>query len=466
MPLGPSGNIPIKEFQTVLSKLGIFLHNYETGESFADEFWKECGYTEEDMDALKWLDLVHPEDIQKAVDAMESIQANKTDKFDVLYRVKTKKGDYRWVYNSGMFLTRNEKGAPALFLGTDRDVTDLKQSEFRLAEALSIVEKRAVELETLQAVGKSVTSVLNLQQAVGIILDQAWKVIPYKTASVQLLNDEELHIAGTKGWKSLARPWQVIPIPSDSPHSRVVKMKHPLLVDDLSLQEHPEPLDETCRSWIGVPLLINEMVLGILSFNSSPVEKFTRDHLRLAAGFGDYMAIAVNNSRNHEKMVEMATTDPLTGIHNRRWFFEAGEQIFQRARRHNRPISILMLDLDDFKKVNDSYGHAAGDEVLKAAADVFQSQIRRSDLLCRYGGEEFCVLLPETAMPTAVKIAERIVETVRTLQVSDVGRRITTSIGIACRVPDESLSFDHLVSQADFALYHAKGKGKNCASCI
>ena len=462
MPLGPSGDFPIKKFQKVLAKLGIFLHNYETGESFANDIWKECGYTEKDMESINWLNLIHPEDREKAEKAMNSAIDNKTDKFDVTYRVRTVMGDYKWIYNSGMFLSRDDNGNPALFLGADWDITALKESEQKLSEALITAKKKTFELETLQAAGKAVTSLLKLEEAVEMILNQIKKVIPYSTASVQLLEDGELKVAGTKGWDlNELKLQEKIPVPSKTANSLVILQKQPLLLHDLKEYDQMECVHHEISSWIGIPLIIEDHVIGLLSCNSYAVNRFDDDHLRLAAGFGDYMAIAVNNAKNHEKFVQMAITDPLTGISNRRSFFDNGERLFCQAVRYNWPLSVLMLDLDDFKKVNDQYGHSVGDEILIAAAAVFKETIRKTDLLGRYGGEEFCIILPETDPEGTKLIAERILKSIRKIELPGGKQTITVSIGISFKKEDQDDTFEKAIARADEALYSAKDQNKD-----
>ncbi len=462
MPLEASGDIPIREFQTVLAKLGIFLHNYETGESFANELWKNFGYTEEDMADRNWLNLLHPDDREKAEDAMSSIIANETDKFDVIYRVRTVKGEYRWIYNSGIFLSRGKFGNPALFLGSDRDITALKESEQKLSEALRESRKKTLELETLQAAGKAVTSVLDLKQSVEIILEQVGKVVPYTLASVQLLKGNDLHCIGTRGWGDIAPP--VISADSETPNGRVITEGKAQLVHDLTVRSHMEAacLHQEISSWIGVPLILKEKTLGLISCNLAGPGRFEEDHLRQAAGFADFIAIAINNARQHEQIYKMATIDPLTGVHNRRWFYENGIHLVHQAGRYDWPLTVMMLDLDDFKQVNDQYGHETGDAVLKESARIFQEGIRKSDMLCRYGGEEFCILLPQTDLQTARSIADRILIQIREMKIPELKMQQTVSIGMATRVPRGNLNLEKVIALADEALYRAKDRGKNC----
>jgi diguanylate cyclase (GGDEF)-like protein len=165
-----------------------------------------------------------------------------------------------------------------------------------------------------------------------------------------------------------------------------------------------------------------------------------------------------------EKLRQMATIDPLTGAHNRRYFFEEGEKVHQSSLCYQHPYSVLMLDLDNFKRVNDTYGHAAGDEVLRETVRRMQSCIRNVDILGRYGGEEFTVLFPETDLVKAEQAAERLLDTLRStpINVGPAELTFTASIGVAQSDPASAETFMQLVERADRASYHAKELGKNC----
>jgi diguanylate cyclase (GGDEF)-like protein len=158
----------------------------------------------------------------------------------------------------------------------------------------------------------------------------------------------------------------------------------------------------------------------------------------------------------------MAKTDPLTGLLNRREFENQGSSEMQRCKRYNRGVAILMLDLDFFKSVNDSYGHAAGDSVLKALSANLKASLRMADIACRYGGEEFVVLAPETTLKGAAELAERIRSRMETtfVSVGDDMITITVSIGIA-ETAGRTVALETLTDEADKALYAAKSGGRN-----
>jgi len=176
------------------------------------------------------------------------------------------------------------------------------------------------------------------------------------------------------------------------------------------------------------------------------------------------MALLSRNIDTYEKELKaMASTDVLTGINNRRMFMVIGEELFENAKRYHHPLSLLILDIDFFKKINDVFGHLAGDQALKQLAQTLKSNIRSSDLLARYGGEEFVIILPETNLEGATAIAENLRKIVNEMQI-DIDQNkplnITTSIGVAERTANVACIMQ-LLNNADTALYQAKETGRN-----
>lgn len=174
----------------------------------------------------------------------------------------------------------------------------------------------------------------------------------------------------------------------------------------------------------------------------------------------------VANRAKNELLIQMETlanTDPLTGLFNRRYTWELGQKEFLRSRRYLRPFSVLMLDIDHFKKLNDTYGHDSGDAALKALVDVCIDNLRSEDVCGRWGGEEFLVILPETNKEGALQVAERLREKISEKKVSVKKEEIsfTVSIGVA-QVTDDDLNIRSVINLADKALYEAKNKGRNC----
>jgi diguanylate cyclase (GGDEF)-like protein len=166
--------------------------------------------------------------------------------------------------------------------------------------------------------------------------------------------------------------------------------------------------------------------------------------------------------RDFEKLKELSITDPLTGIKNRRSFFEISEKFFKLAKRKELALSIIMLDIDFFKKVNDTYGHIIGDEILKFLVQIVDKELRDSDIFARYGGEEFIIMLPDTTLDGAFKTANKLRKIIEdTPYEGDVEVPITISLGVA-QLKNEKI-FNDLIIRADDALYKAKDSGRNIA---
>jgi diguanylate cyclase (GGDEF)-like protein len=175
-------------------------------------------------------------------------------------------------------------------------------------------------------------------------------------------------------------------------------------------------------------------------------------------------ASAIENARLFSHVQHLAATDAVTRLFNRHHFFELAEREFRRARRYTRPLTLMMIDLDHFKVINDTYGHAAGDETLFSIARCIHQELRETDILGRYGGDEFTAILPETEIEQAQSIARRLCGQLERLKVKASPKssgEITASIGIAgLHAEDERLS--NLLEHADRALYAAKQAGRNC----
>jgi len=219
-----------------------------------------------------------------------------------------------------------------------------------------------------------------------------------------------------------------------------------------------------------IPLLHRQQLLGSINLGSKDKARFTRAHAAdFLAHLGVIASFSIENLVNRARLLRSGFTDVLTGWHNRRYLQVRLIEELARARRDKTHVVCLMLDVDYFKRVNDTWGHAAGDVVLKELANRIDAQVRASDVAARYGGEEFIVLLPDTDKASGVRLAERIRQAVAE-QPFDLPcgetASITASIGIAGVTPDPDLDDfktlgDSLIARADVALYRAKSAGRD-----
>jgi diguanylate cyclase (GGDEF)-like protein len=204
-------------------------------------------------------------------------------------------------------------------------------------------------------------------------------------------------------------------------------------------------------------------VLGVISVARGDGD-FEDGERELVAYLARQAGVSVENVGLHELVQRQAVTDELTGLFNHRRFVEALESEAERARRFNQPVGLVMVDLDDFKAVNDSYGHQQGDEVLRQVAGLMRSYSREIDAPARYGGEELAIVLPQTDLSGAGRLAERLREGIEQLEIPRVSgggsMRVTASLGVAA-LPESAGDVERLIAAADAALYEAKRGGKN-----
>lgn len=214
------------------------------------------------------------------------------------------------------------------------------------------------------------------------------------------------------------------------------------------------------RSGLVVPIIMREKVLGVL-FLQDCVEAraWSIDDISLIGSLADHLSVAIENAELHQERERQAVIDGLTGVANRRSFNEMLAREYERARRYDHPLSLVMIDLDHLKKINDTYGHQAGDEAIRAIGTVLRQSSRSVDLPARYGGEEFCVLLPNTEIDMAEQLAERLRRLINEVEIPQVGL-ISASIGVAT-FPQHADDPDILLKRADEALYVAKQAGRN-----
>src|SRR5437879_13526337 len=211
---------------------------------------------------------------------------------------------------------------------------------------------------------------------------------------------------------------------------------------------------------MSIPLISFGQTLGVLTLHSSQVNAFRELELQSLESVADICANSIQNAHYVERVKQLAYLDGLTGIFNRRFFELRILEEIARARRFNGGMAVVMVDIDQFKRLNDEFGHLLGDEVLRQVSSMFHQQLRKIDVVCRYGGEEFAILLSQTSAQHAVAVAEKLRKIVETWQFPGVPRRVTISAGIAA-FPDHGTTRDELVRAADTGLYAAKQAGRN-----
>jgi len=220
--------------------------------------------------------------------------------------------------------------------------------------------------------------------------------------------------------------------------------------------------DGISQSVLVVPLKIGSRLVGVISAQSYKPYAYTDTDVELLELLGANAAIAIENARLFREVQELAVTDPLTGLYNRRKLIELGESEFASSLRYERELAAIMLDCDGFKRLNDTFGHTVGDQVLIRLSEISLASIRKADILARYGGDEFMILLPETGIEAALVVAERLrQDVIRAPFATNAGNLpFSVSVGVAS-LDKEVHSLGHLLDRADFASYVSKDSGGN-----
>lgn len=326
--------------------------------------------------------------------------------------------------------------------------------------------------ETLYQVAQSVIAGSTLTETLQNVVDGVGVAIPADRVSLITMNprlERVVHfVRGGPGRDRVvaadfAELW-------DGLVGHVMRERQPVISSSDRDDEREGPLARARReatedgAVMVAPLGYRGKIFGVITaVNRRDEPEFTNNDLTLLEAMANQAAMAIENARLFEEVERLAVTDELTGLNNRRGFFDLGRREMERAQRTNRPVTALMLDLDGFKRINDTFGHAVGDEVLRHLGDRCRRAVRDIDLVGRYGGEEFCVLLPETDLKTALEVAERIRSSIadQPFDTAAGPLAIRISIGLALAGEDGGETVETLLDRADTAMYYVKQEGGN-----
>lgn len=241
----------------------------------------------------------------------------------------------------------------------------------------------------------------------------------------------------------------------------IVRQKIPLIVYDYSQDSRfAHPFYPRRGSLIACPIERDNHVVGVLRLESPVAKAWNDDDLRFLSDIANISSISVTNAIYFEKVESLAVRDSLTGLNVRYRFDERVEEDFSRSKMRGSPLSLLLFDIDHFKKVNDTWGHLVGDKVLRTIAQIILSQTRETDFCARYGGEEIAVIMPLTPVKNSLQIAERVRQKVADTVIGEEKIRVTVSCGLSCVLPDIK-NVEELIAATDRALYRAKEAGRN-----
>jgi diguanylate cyclase (GGDEF)-like protein len=329
------------------------------------------------------------------------------------------------------------------------------------------LDKTLQNLSLLYSIGKAINFISDLKKLLQYIMSQAIEITAAEKGSIMLydMESDRLNIRVLAGLEDDAFQEKVNNSeircrsfrPGEGIAGRVFLTAKPIVVnnireDDLFVGSETSFV----RSIACIPMVVYNEPIGVINVtNSRRGEGFTAEDLDMLKAVADQAAVAVNKAQ----LWHMAVTDSLTGLYVRRYFMMKLQDEIHRAERYNKRLSVIMADLDHFKTVNDTYGHAAGDRVLQAIGQHLRRNIRDIDVLARYGGEEFVFLLPDTDRNAAFSLSERLRKGLEQLRVDDLPTP-TLSLGIA-GYPEDAARPDELILRADTALYAAKQAGRN-----
>jgi diguanylate cyclase (GGDEF)-like protein/PAS domain S-box-containing protein len=440
-----------------LSQSGFFLADYVTGESTVSRFMSSLGFQPPDFIETKFTELIHPADRATYHSLWGRVSSGQEDDFYAEYRIRTRRGGYRWVQTIGLVLQRQPDGSIALFFGLDRDIGLKKQSETLLHNRFIDLERRYLMSESLRVAGSMVTASLDLESTIPVILEQAGTLFPFTEARVWAYREETLELLGREeenGSMGLFSP------STGNLVLRVAREKTPLIIDNLASRLGSQE-DAHQASWLGIPLLYQGETRGVMEFWHDQSGFFRSDYVWPAMAFADNVAIGLFNAHQYRATQEASETDPLTGLATRRRLERLGPKLFQEALNSGEDLTVFMVDLDFFKIINDNFGHAQGDAVLRHFARTCQSVLRKGDLICRYGGDEFVAILPRIDQENALLVAERLRELFKNQEFPFSNHQVSLSLGISSLKKGHHSDVKDLLEAADTALYRVKARGRD-----
>ena len=342
------------------------------------------------------------------------------------------------------------------------------------ARLLAESQRKLEQLSVLHEVSRIVSSMIEIGQLTELIYVQVQRILPADSYYLALLDEKKqvlkIEVLVDEGERF---PPAEIPL-GDNLASMVYRQRSPLLLNNIP--EQAVTLGIKCNtlgkpkisaSWLGVPMMVSRDFIGVLAVSSYNLSAFDESDQEILQSVATQAAIAIDNAQHHAEVEQQAQHDSLTGALNHGYFLVRLREEVERARAYSAQLSLIMLDLDHFKEYNDSFGHTVGDAVLRRVVQVIRVNLKRGDLVGRWGGEEFVVALPRCSRRDARQVAERIRKSMEGIKIDGQGDRPfpvpTASQGIAA-FPEDAKEPIALVDAADVALYQAKGRGRDQVS--
>ena len=312
---------------------------------------------------------------------------------------------------------------------------------------------------------------LDIERIANVCINNIPNLIGVRFASLYIL-DETNNILHLQKYNHPFLINKIVSINQSPPSPMVVAVRSKMLIQVRDIDTHKRPIirksqrafaeNYETNNCIIAPLICQDRVVGVLNLaDKMEGDSFSCDDIALVELFSQLVGASIGNIKLFEKIQRQATTDGLTGLANHKTFYETLEKELWRTRRYGGQISLIMIDIDGLKRINDAYGHHAGDKVIREISKKIRSCIRQIDTAARYGGDEFAVILPNTSLADAVVAAERMVGSVSDSPLTWKKEQITLSISVGVGEYDAESSPEDITSRSDQALYMAKQAGKN-----
>jgi len=328
------------------------------------------------------------------------------------------------------------------------------------ARLYSLERQRARQLEAINTIAQQSTAVMELEELLTRVCSIIQRAFQVPHVSLFLREEGDLVLRAHEGSLTPCLPLGGRFSVSQRPWSEVIATSGTVVEKDVTGTPEPFRLFRESKSRLSIPLISFGQTLGVLTLHSSERNAFRENELQSLESVADICANSIQNAHYVERVKQLAYLDGLTGIFNRRFFELRIMEEIERARRYGTGMAVIMADIDQFKRLNDEFGHLLGDEVLRQVSSLFHQQLRKIDVVCRYGGEEFAILLTQTTAQQALAIADKLRKLVEGWQFPGVPRPITISAGVAA-FPTDGRTRDEIIRAADNGLYAAKQGGRN-----
>ncbi|MDO8644083.1 MAG: diguanylate cyclase, partial [bacterium] len=357
----------------------------------------------------------------------------------------------------------------AVKLETERKLIQI-QEELKYQEAL---EERNRRLTLLYEIARTIGATIEFDDLVNVLTDVIARRLGFKEFAILLWDKEKeaLVVKTTIGFSSDVKVQDITFKLGEGASGTAASTREIIYIRDTrndSRYLHYKGQRKGDGSFVSVPLLLKDQLVGVMNFSRPGIDQFSDEERELLQAMASQIAVAFTNAQLYAETRKMSVRDELTELYNRRYLQQILPMEIKRARRFSRPLALLMIDIDYFKKYNDAFGHIQGDKVLKEFSKLLSDNLREVDSIVRFGGEEFLILLPSTTRTQAFQVAQKLAELVRQHPFQNRENQpkghFTASFGLSC-YPDDSRSEDELVDHADIALYGAKGQGRDQIIC-